>query len=347
MLLQGMNHNLSRIDALTFVLIAGILIAAVIAFWPLLDVFVLAMSVAVVALPLQRKLRSKMKDEIAAFLTTTTVFILIFLTLLFGADILYQNSDYLTEIVSMIINWVRSASYSTYLPVVIPPEQIAEWLKSLVTFITSYLAGLAKGIPLLIVKIILFFLSLAMFVYRGEAIWSEFLEHIPQRISEAMEKMTGVAVNTLYSIYIVHIATSIITFVLALPFFYVLGYGHIIFFSLMAGIFQLIPIIGPSFLMIILAVYSFSLGDLRGMGLVVVIGYPVVCAFPDIYLRPLLMGKRATMNPILMWIGFFGGLAVMGLVGFVLGPLFIALAVSGYRIVIDELKLAKQEEIYD
>ncbi len=342
-----MNHNLSRIDVLTFVLIAVILIAAAIAFWPLFDVFVLAMSVAVVALPLQRSLRSKMKEEIAAFLTTLIVFILIFLTMLFGVNILYHNSEYLTEIVSMIINWVRSASYSAYLPVVLPPEQIAEWLRSLVTFITNYLTGLARGIPLLIVKIILFFLSLAMFVYRGEALWSELLDHIPHRISEAMKNMTGVAVNTLYSIYIVHIATSIITFILAIPFFYFLGYGHVIFFSLMAGIFQLIPIIGPSFLMIILAVYSFSIGDMRGLGLVAVIGYPIVCAFPDIYLRPLLMGKRATMNPVLMWIGFFGGMAVMGLVGFVLGPLFIALVVSGYRILIDELKLAKQGQIFD
>lgn len=343
-----MTHNLSRIDLFTSILVLGIIIAATVAFWPLFSVFILSSSLAVVVMPLHRRLSQKVSPAVAASLTTLFVFVALIAALLFSVEVLYANRDYLAEIVSIILDWVREFRLEMIdSSVPIPPEQVAAWLSDQFGQLGGYIGDIIRTIPFLIVQIIIFFLSLYMFIWRGDEIRREIMDHLPARIRSAIHEMTTVTVNTLYAVYVVHVATSVVTFILAVPFFALLGYDHVIFYSLLAAIFQLIPIIGPTLIMIFLGIYAVSLGDLRGLAIIAIIGYPVVCAFPDLYLRPLFMGQRAAIHPVLMWIGFFGGLAVMGLVGFVLGPLFIALVVSGYKILIQELKLAKEEHLYE
>lgn len=341
-----MPPDFSRADTLTIALISIIAIGAAVAFWPLLDVVILSLSLAVVVMPLHRFFAKRMNDAIAALATTVVVFVLFFGAVIFTITVIYENGDYLTQIISAIIGAIRSFQVEELRTLVpIPPEQIAEWLKTQVVYLTEYVSSIVRQLPLLLVKLIVFFLSLYMFIYKGDAVRDEVMNHLPRKVRYAVHRMSEMTVNTLYAIYVVHFSTSVLTFILALPFFYFLGFDHVVFYSLMAAIFQLIPIIGPSFLMVFLAIYAFSIGDIRSVALIAFVGYPVVCAFPDIYLRPVMMGMRASINPVLMWIGFFGGLAVMGLVGFVLGPLFVALIVSGYHIFIDELKAIRLETI--
>ncbi|MDT8357381.1 MAG: AI-2E family transporter [Methanomicrobiaceae archaeon] len=341
-----MTYNLSRIDLFTFILVLGIIIAATVAFWPLFSVFILSSSLAVVVLPIHRSLCRIARPAVAASLTALIVLFVLLAALIFSVEVLYANREYLVQIVSLILDWVRELRLEV-IDSTVPPEQVASWLSDQFGQLGNYIGNIVRTIPFLIVQIIIFFLSLYMFIWRGDEIRTEIMDHLPSRIRSAIDEMTAVTVNTLYAVYVVHVATSVVTFILAVPFFALLGYDHVIFYSLLAAIFQLIPIIGPTLVMVFLGIYAVSIGDLRGLALIALIGYPVVCAFPDLYLRPLFMGQRAAIHPVLMWIGFFGGLAVMGIVGFVLGPLFIALVVSGYKILIRELKLAKEEHLYE
>lgn len=332
-----MAADFSRIDILTFVLIAAIVVAAAVAFWPLVDVIILALSLAVVVLPLHWWFCRYMRAEFAAALTTTLIFLAVLVAVVFTVAVIYQNSDYLLEIGSTILSWINAAPAGDGALGTIPSGAIAEWLTGLVGNVDAYLADLVSAVPMLVVKIIVFFLALFMFIYKGDDIRLEIMEHLPGRVRRSIHVMTETTVNTLYAIYVVHVATAVITFILAIPFFYFLGFDHILFYAVIAAIFQLIPIIGPSLVMLFLGIYALSIGDYRAVLLIVFIGYPVVCAFPDIYLRPMFMGQRAAIHPILMWIGFFGGLAVMGIIGFVLGPMFIALIISGYKILLEQL----------
>jgi predicted PurR-regulated permease PerM len=335
----------SRIDQLTFVLVLGIVVAAAIAFWPLLDVIILSLSLAVVILPVQRFFSRYMNDALAAGLTTALVIIVIAVSVGFTIAVIVQNADYINEIVNTILSWIRSPPgdpSAGALP--ISSDQIANIVNDQIAGFQAYLAGLGSQVSLLVIKVIIFFLALFMFVYQGERLAQEILEHLPERLRSASLQMSHVTVDTLYAIYVVHVATSVVTFILAIPFFYLLGYDHVLFYSVMAAIFQLIPIIGPSLIMIFIAVYALSIGDVRGALLAALIGYPIVCALPDIYFRPVMMGKRARIHPVIMWIGFFGGLAVMGIVGFVLGPLFLTLIVAGYGILINDLQSVRAVE---
>lgn len=332
-----MAHDLPLPDRLTLLLVLGILAAAAIAFWNLLWVVVLSASLAIVIMPVKHYLGRSVREGTAAALTTALVFFAVIFSIGFTIAVLAQNAEYLAEIVQGILAWIEAAEIGGGGTA---STDLAIWTDEQIAAFVDWATGLASQVPMLIINLIVFFLSLYMFIYRGDALAAEVTAALPARLRSAVERLTAASVDTLYALYIVHIATSVVTFLLAIPFFYVLGYDHIVFYALMAAIFQLIPIIGPSVIMLFLGVYALSMGDIRGGLLVAFVGYPIVCALPDIYFRPLMMGRRASIHPVVMWIGFFGGLAVMGIVGFVLGPLFLALAITGYHILLEELREA-------
>lgn len=330
-------------DRLTLILVLAVFAVTALAFWDLLWVVVIAASLAVVILPLKRWFCRWVREETAAILTTVMVFLALTVAAGFTVAVLALNADYLAGIVQGILAWIGAEGETAVGPV--QSAGITAWAGEQVDRFGDWAGTFASEVPMLVVDTIVFFLALFMFVFRGEAVAAEVTAALPARLRAAVERMTATSVDTLYAIYIVHVATAVITFLLALPFFWLLGYDHIIFFSVMAAIFQLIPILGPSLIMFFIGTYALSMGDVRGAALAAFIGYPIVCAFPDIYFRPLMMGRRTAIHPVIMWIGFFGGLVVMGITGFILGPLFLALAVAGYRIFIEEMEEAKGVEV--
>ena len=54
---------------------------------------------------------------------------------------------------------------------------------------------------------------------------------LPENLKEPVRHLTHTAVDTLYAIYVVQLIIVIITLVLALPFFYFLGFEHVHSFS--------------------------------------------------------------------------------------------------------------------
>jgi predicted PurR-regulated permease PerM len=122
-----------------------------------------------------------------------------------------------------------------------------------------------------------------------------------------------------------------ITFIISIPFFFILGYGHVLFYSFVSAIAELIPILGSSVVMIFFGAYALAIGDPRGLFIALIIGYIGVSAIPEIVIRPVLMGRRVELHPIVMFVGFFGGLITLGMVGFVIGPVAITVGITAYR----------------
>ena len=56
------------------------------------------------------------------------------------------------------------------------------------------------------------------------------------------------------------------------------------------------------------------------------------------------MGRRVKLHPLIMIVGFFGGIITMGTAGFVLGPVIIVLLFTGYRILIEDKKASERQE---
>ncbi|MDO8842289.1 MAG: AI-2E family transporter [Methanocalculus sp.] len=323
--------------------VGAIMVVAALAFWELLGVIIIAGTLAVVLLPIQRFLTRKINPFISSFLIASLVVLIASSAIGFTIAIFYTHADYISYLIDTILTWfgaIGAAGTPT-----ISQTEMNDWIILQLDTLSAWSTSLVYQAPMILVKILIFLMALMAFLYKSDEIYTELIGVLPGRLSSACVEVSKVAVDTLYAIYVVHIITAIITFLLAVPFFYFLGYDYVLFYATLAALFQLVPILGPSLLMVFLGIYAVSIGDLRSAALIAIIGYPIVCAMPDLLFRPLIMGMRAKLNPLLMWIGFFGGLAVMGLIGFILGPLFIALVAAGYAVLIRELRTAKEQEM--
>jgi predicted PurR-regulated permease PerM len=66
------------------------------------------------------------------------------------------------------------------------------------------------------------------------------------------------------------------------------------------------------------------------------VGYPLLSGWIDLWNRHFMMGKRVAVHPVMKMIGILAGVPFMGIVGFILGPVLIALMVTGCNILADE-----------
>jgi len=328
-----------RTDLLPFVLITGILIATLIIFWNILDVVVLAISIAVVLYPLQVYCMNCLNRYISATLITILVFVVLVATVLFCISVISQNSSALQEVVDTIEHWTQNPS--TDLRVFgLPVErgQVSAWLDLSKSLFLRYWQMIFSDFTTIALKTVIFFASLYVLLVHGEQFRVRIMAGIPDTLKDFVQKMADDIVDTLYAIYVVLVAIAALTFVIAIPVFWVLGYGHVLFYSFLCAFCELIPVLGSSVVFIFLGTYALSIGDINGVLIIFFFGYIGVSVLPEIYVRPVLMGRRLKLHPLLMLIGFFGGIITLGVAGFVIGPVFIVLLFHGYQRLIEEKK---------
>ena len=94
--------------------------------------------------------------------------------------------------------------------------------------------------------------------------------------------------------------------------------------------------------MAFIVLFEFASGDIPGVLVAIFIIYPFVLWLPGSYIRAKLMGKRVAIHSLLLMIWIIGGISVMGIPGLIFGPFFLALLISAYRILIDQMKMVKE-----
>ena len=104
--------------------------------------------------------------------------------------------------------------------------------------------------------------------------------------------------------------------------FLVVGLPSVVFWTVMTTALSLLPLIGASVVWIPAAGYLLLVGDVAGGVFLVVYGTLVV-SLSDNYLRPLIGGHEAHLNPGLFIVGIFGGIGAFGFVGLFYGPIVL------------------------
>jgi predicted PurR-regulated permease PerM len=234
-----------------------------------------------------------------------------------------------------MITGLQNTRLSAFLPS-FTEIQLNNFDQTLNELMVRTILSLTGNIMQTLLSIIIFFLSLSMLLYYGDSIWNTAAGTLSPRLLNAISRLSEITENTIYSLIIVQISAAVVSFALAVPFFYFLGYGDILLFSSMIGFAMLVPLIGAQLMILLLALYFFSLGDIRGAVAMLLVGYPLLSGWIDFYYRPVMMRRRVAVHPVVMMIGIFAGVPFMGIVGFILGPVLIALVVTGYKILADE-----------
>jgi predicted PurR-regulated permease PerM len=331
--------NRRRTDLFPFMLILILSLFAFMVLLSVIDMLLIGASVAVVLIPLQHRISKYTQPGVSAAVVTLGVFFAMGIVVVLSYLILASNIQALLGMFDTIGTWLNNPLTNPLdFGIPVTKSTLSALLDKGTALFVNYQKTLLDNLTLIAFKTFVLFFSLFSLLLWGGELKLKLTRHVPKMLDEYVKTLSQVTEDTLYAIYFVQIAIAVLTFFISLPVFYLLGYGNIIFYSFLAAFCELIPILGSSVAFLLIGTYAFALGDTRGVFILFFLGYVIVSCLPEIYLRPVLVGKRVKIHPVIMFIGIIGGILTMGLAGFVLGPLIIVLLITSYRLSVQEKK---------
>ena len=126
--------------------------------------------------------------------------------------------------------------------------------------------------------------------------------------------------------------------------FLIFGVPNPLFWTLAMIVASILPI-GPWLVWIPAAAFQFALGEVTAAIGLAIFGL-VITNNIDLILRPILVGKKADMHPLIIMVGGLGGIITFGAIGLIIGPLILAFTISFIKVYRDEQKkLHLKEEL--
>ncbi|EJN59946.1 AI-2E family transporter [Halogranum rubrum] len=196
----------------------------------------------------------------------------------------------------------------------------------------------ATAAPVLLVKFTLFGLLVFSLLHHQNDARTAMLALVPPTYRDVAEALNRRTRETLFAIYVLQAATALGTFVIALPVFFALGYEFPLTLAAISAVLQFIPIVGPSVLLAVLAGWHVIAEQVTQALLVFFVGGLFIAWLPDILIRPRLAKETANLPGSLYFVGFVGGLLSLGPIGFIAGPLVVALVIELANLLAAELR---------
>ncbi len=299
-----------------------------------------AITVAYLLVPLREELVDRGLDEhLATVVVTFTALVGVVAVV---APLVFLTASRLTETLALLST--LPATYEVEFLGRAFTIQVADLRASMVEIVRSVGEQLLVSLPVLLVKFTLFVFLVYSLLQQSEALAQSILAVVPPTYRRVAKALNRRARNTLFGIYILQAATAVGTFVIALPVFFLLGYESVVTLSTVAAILQFIPIVGPSLLLLTIAVIHVAAGQLSQAVLLLIVGGFFIAWLPDILVRPRLSKRAANLSGGVYFIGFVGGLLSMGAIGIIAGPLVVALVVEAASLLSAELNDVPVEE---
>jgi predicted PurR-regulated permease PerM len=309
---------------------------------PFLTAIAWAMILAIVFDPVHQRCRHIIKRENVSALVSTLLALLIAVLplVLLGmaiareatlgyrmmAGALEQNGDLTTTISQMrgvgpAWQWVQA--------------QLAQWdvdlnsminngMRRLGSFAFSLTKGLFTGLASFLLNIGIVAFTLFFFFRDGPQILTN-LRHIfpiqAQTINNIFTLISDVVRATVNGVAVISLAKGLLAGVA----FWVLGVHSPVLWGAVGAIASVVPVLGIALVWVPAAIYLLLAG-LPFKALLLTIWGVTALSFVDNLLYPVLVSGQVRLHTLLVFFSALGGLAVFGLLGFVLGPVIAMLS---------------------
>lgn len=184
-------------------------------------------------------------------------------------------------------------------------------------------------------------LYLLFFLFRdGEQIAVQMARYIPlseEYKKHLFEKFAMVVKATVKG----NVVIAIIQGMLGGLAFYFFDIQGALLWAVLMAILSLLPAVGASLVWMPVAIYFFATGKILS-GIMLTAYGMLVIGLVDNLLRPILVGKDTKLPDYIILISTLGGISLVGLSGFIVGPLIAALFFAAWGLLEDE----KQKELF-
>jgi predicted PurR-regulated permease PerM len=211
------------------------------------------------------------------------------------------------------------------------PSTIATWLFPTVE---HELTSFATNLPVLFAQLIVAIFFTYYIQIDGKIIVSRTVDLLPKEkrsiVLHFLQELNGIY-NTLFTVYF---TTSMLSGILAAIGFSLLGIPYPSVLGAVVAVFTLIPLLGPPFIFVPMALYYLLIGNLI-MGLVLLIfGTVMLVVVPENIIRPHLAMKSSRIHPIITVLAYTAPIFVVGIMGVIIGPTLYGFLLAVYRSVI-------------
>jgi len=214
-------------------------------------------------------------------------------------------------------------------------------IRKITVFILDNFSHFISSIPLIMLNIFVMMFIVYYLLKDGEAISKRIKSILPLK-GRHKEHVFERFHNITYAVFYVNIFVAIIQGILGGIGFFLLGVGSPILWGFVMIIFALIPYFGTAVVWLPAALNLIFMGYLQNdntpiiKGVILLAYGIVVVSSIDNIIKPKLIGTKANVHPILVLIGVLGGLNLFGFIGFLLGPVILALLMTFVEIYEEE-----------
>ena len=193
-------------------------------------------------------------------------------------------------------------------------------------YMATGLGRVIRNIVVFLFELFVMLFALFYFLRDGDSIVDRFRLFLP--FEEKMtERMLAEARELIFASVTTSLVIAAAQGTICGAAFGIVGLGSAIFWGVVMGFLSLLPVLGAWPVWIPATIWLFSTGHaIRGITLIAICG--ALGATIDNILRPVLLGGRASLNGLLVFISVLGGIAVFGVLGVVLGPIVVATTVG-------------------
>jgi len=193
------------------------------------------------------------------------------------------------------------------------------------------LVSFVSQLPQILISILIGAVTAFFYSRDQQLIKKQFLRIIPCRLHQIIARVNEEIVENVAKFVRVELALVLLTSCFTWITFRVLGIDSAATYGFLAGVFDVIPIMGPGMIFIPAAIVSFFIQKYSVA--LIIIGSYFVLIFIRQVVQLRLVGDCFNFHPLLTLLVFYVGLKLFGIIGIILGPIILIVLRGYYRIV--------------
>lgn len=340
-----MNERLVRQRAFFFGMVAILAILALLLIWPFTKAILFALAMVIILKPLytwylQRKwIRSSARRATAATIVSFILIIAIPAALIiFGAfsqasrlfnGIEFESIDLSTRGIINLIEKVMQAigAGNIQLNEIQITETISRALAGISEWARGFLVNLGRALPGLFTNTLVILVIMYVLLPRYKSPDKQQIMDIvpfPPEITQLFIDKVDLMIKAMFKgTFVIAIAQGLAMGLVL----WIAGVPFVMFLTLLSILLSFVPLIGISLVAWPIGIFLILSGQVW-QGIFVIAAFVLVVANIDTVLRPILIPKGAQLNLALVILSIFGGLALLGIIGALYGPVVMILLVT-------------------
>ena len=200
--------------------------------------------------------------------------------------------------------------------------------------ITTFLGSMIFGGVIMVIGVYFFLLDGPAMVETFKGLSPIDDDHEQELVSEFGRVSRAVVVATLLS--------ALVQGLLAGIGFYFVGLDSIFLLTLLSAVLAMVPFVGAASVWIPCALYLYFFDNNLGGAIGLAIYGAVVISMADNIIKPWILHGQSNLHPLLALLSVLGGVAVLGPIGILIGPMIVAFLQTLLKIMHRELDILEQ-----